>query len=39
MDVLEPGPYELLIDIDDSGKHKRYMQIKPLETTPVVLRL
>lgn len=37
--VLPPGPYELLIDVDGSGQHKRYVQIKALETTPVVLRL
>jgi len=37
--VLPPGPYELLIDVGGSGQHKRYVQIKALETTPVVLRL
>ena len=38
-DVLPAGPYELVIDVGGPSKHRRYMQIKPFETTPVVLRL
>jgi hypothetical protein len=38
-DILAPGPYELLIDIDGFAQHKRYVQIKMFEVAPVVVRL
>ena len=38
-EILPPGPYALVIDLNGPTKHKRYMQIKPFETAAVVLRL